>query len=151
MKKNTKATLLAVRAVGAVYGRRIWKTVALIALCIAAIAVALCIWLVSLSAWWWILAIVVGMGISIAAVVLFVFRMVLNSIDPVKTTQQKETVRVFADKLQFVKELTETPKFIILFKLIRSVAAPSSEKYLETIFETKKLHSDFKAVVALFN
>lgn len=150
MSIDGKATLLAVRAIGAVFGKQIWLNVTIITGVIALALIALCAWLVSLSAWWWLLAILVGMAVSIAFVLLFVFRAVLNSIAPKQNPEQKKAVKDFTEKLQFVKELTETPKVVILFRLIRSVAAPSKEKYLESIFETKKLKSDFTRVVGLF-
>ncbi len=150
MSVDGKATLLAVRAIGAVFGKQIWLNVTIIAGVLALLLVVLCVWLISISAWWWLLAIIAGMAISIAFVMLFVFRSVLNSITPKQNSEQKQAVREFTEKLQLVKELTETPKVIILFRLIRSVAAPSKEKYLENIFETRKLKADFEQVVGLF-
>lgn len=151
MKIKGKATLLTVRAIGALYGKRIWLGVTLTAAALSLVLIALCIWLISLSGWWWILAILVGMAISIASVVLAVFRMVLRSITPTQDQEQKAAVKAFVEKLDFVKELTATPKVVILFRLIRSVAAPSSEKYLEDIFASRRLKDDFLKVVALFN
>ncbi|UTX51352.1 hypothetical protein KI440_00050 [Candidatus Saccharibacteria bacterium TM7i] len=150
MKTNVKATLLAVRAIGVVFGKKIWWTVVLIAAALAVVLIALCVWLTSLSGWWWILAVIVGMAISIAFVILAVFRALLAYINPTQTQEQKTAVKDFVEKLQFVQELTQTPKFIILFRVIRSVAAPSSEKYLENIFESRKLKADFERVVGLF-
>lgn len=151
MKIKGKATLLTVRAIGALYGKRIWFGVTLTAAALSLVLIALCIWLISLSGWWWILAILVGMALSIASVVLAVFRMVLRSITPAQDQAQKAAVKAFVEKLDFVKELTATPKVVILFRLIRSVAAPSSEKYLEDIFASRTLKDDFLKVVALFN
>jgi LPS O-antigen subunit length determinant protein (WzzB/FepE family) len=109
MSVDGKATLLAVRAIGAVFGKQIWLNVTIIAGVLALLLVALCVWLISLSAWWWLLAIVAGMAISIAFVMLFVFRAVLNSITPKQNSEQKQAVQEFTKKLQLVKELTETP------------------------------------------
>lgn len=151
MTVKVKPTLLAVRAIGVVFGKRLWWSTMLLAAGVAILLIALCVWLISLSGWWWILAVLVGMAISIAAVMLAVFRILLGSIDPSKTKEQKEAVRAFVDKLGFVQELTQTPKFIILFRVIRSVAAPSSEKYLEHIFESRKLQKDFTAITKLYS
>lgn len=150
MAGNVKATLLAVRAVGVVFGRRIWWNVTSICIGVAVILVALCVWLISISGWWWILAILVGMAISIAFVMLTVFRLVLRYVNPTQNSDQKQAVKEFAGKLEFVKELTATPKVVILFRLIRSVAAPSSERYLEDIFESRKLQPEFVKIVRSF-
>lgn len=145
-----KATLLAVRAIGVVYGNTTWWAVFFITLGISIALIALCAWLISVSGWWWILGILVGMGMSIAAVLLTVFKILLHHINPSQTKEQKIAVKEFTEKLRFVQELTQTPKFIILFRVIRSVAAPSSEKYLETIFASRKLKNDFERIVSLF-
>lgn len=150
MSIDGKATLLAVRAIGAVYGKQLWLIVTIAAGIIGLALIGLSAWLISLNAWWWLFAILIGMALSIAFVMLFVFRAVLNSITPKQDNEQKKAVKDFTEKLQLVKELTETPKVVILFRLIRSVAAPSKEKYLEDIFETRKLKADFERVVQLF-
>lgn len=150
MQRDIKATLFAVRAIGSRFGVAIWNQIALTAGIAAAAVIALLIWLVSVSAWWYLLAIPMGLAMSVALVILIVFRLLLNHVNTAKTTKQKQAVTTFVEKVRFVQEFTSTPKFIILFRVIRSVAAPSSEKYLESIFESKHLKRDFTAVVDSF-
>lgn len=150
MVTNGKATLMAVRAIGVVFGNRIWWAVVGISAALTILLIALCAWLITMSGWWWILAILFGMAISVAFVMLTVFKVLLRHIDTAKTPEQKQAIKEFVNKLQFVQEITQTPKFIILFKVIRSVAAPSTEKYLENIFESRKLKRDFERIVSLF-
>lgn len=150
MNNSIKPSLLAVRAVGAYFGIQIWWNVTWLCLGIAIALIALCAWLISLSGWWWILALFVGMALSVAAVILIVFRALLNYVTPAQTGPQKQAVKDFATKLQFVQELTQTPKIVLLFRVVKSVAAPSSDAYLEHIFESKRLHRDFERIIGLF-
>lgn len=150
MTQQAKPTLLAVRAIGALFGVRIWLNVTLFAAGIALLLAVLAGWLIAQSAWWWIFAVLLGVALSVSAVILAVFRILLAHITPKQTKEQKQAVKEFVGKLQFAQEVTQTPKVIILFRVIKSVAAPSSEKYLENIFATRTLKRDFERIVSLF-
>lgn len=144
------ATFLAVRAIGAEFARQLWVSSFIISGITGAILVALLLWLTSLSAWWWLLALPVGVGLSVAVALLIVFHLLINYVRPVLSSQQKKEVKSFVGRLQFVSEFTSTPKFIILFRVIRSIAAPKSDTYLQDIFETKNLQKDFRSITQSF-
>lgn len=145
-----KASLLAVRAIGSEFARNLWSGVFVVVLVISVGLVALLVWLTSLSSWWWLLAIPFGVFMSVAAVLLIVFRMLIKYVRPEQTAQQKQLVAAFAEKLQFTSEITSTPKFIMLFRVVRSIAAPKSEPYLQRLLETKNLKKDFQEVARSF-
>lgn len=145
-----RATFLAVRAIGARYATQLWVISFIGALIISAILVALLVWLASQSAAWWLLSIPIGIAISVAAVLLIVFFLLIRYVRPPQTSTQKELITKFVDKLQFVSDFAGTPKFIILFRTIRSIAAPKSDTYLQDIFETKDLKKDFQTIVRSF-
>ena len=147
---DVKASILAVRAIGSQFGLQIWNQVALIMALVAVISGGLLVWLISMSGWWWVLAVMFGIVFSVAITLMVVFRLLLNYVNPAQTSEQKQIVKAFAEKVQFVQEFVGTPKIIILFRVIRSVAAPSSEKYLENIFESRKLKKDFEGVIEAF-
>ncbi len=144
------ATFLAVRAIGAEFARQLWVSSFIISGITGAILVALLLWLTSLSAWWWLLALPIGVGLSVAVALLIVFHLLINYVRPVLSSQQKKEVKSFVGRLQFVSEFTSTPKFIILFRVIRSIAAPKSDTYLQDIFETKNLQKDFRSITQSF-
>ena len=144
------ATFLAVRAIGAEFARQLWVSSFIISGITGAIFVALLLWLTSLSAWWWLLALPIGVGLSVAIALLIVFHLLINYVRPVLSSQQKKEVKSFVGRLQFVSEFTSTPKFIILFRVIRSIAAPKSDTYLQDIFETKNLQKDFRSITQSF-
>jgi hypothetical protein len=88
---------------------------------------------------------------SVAAVLLIIFRLLIRHVRPPQTPDQSDKIRTFVDKLQLLSEITGTPKIIMLFRTIRSIAAPSSDSYLQDIFETKDLKKDFKAIISSFS
>ena len=141
---------LAIRAIGAEFARQLWVSSLIVAIIISSLAVALLLWLSSLSGWWWLLAIPFGISISVMVVLLIVFFLLINHVRPSQTSTQKEQVRLFVDKLRFASEITSTPKVIILFRTIRSIAAPKSDSYLKEIFETKNLKQDFQDIARTF-
>lgn len=144
------ASFLAVRAIGSRFARNLWSSNLILTSIISVILLAIIGWLVHLNAWWWLLAAPVGIGISVAIVVFIVFHLLINYVQPVQTPKQKQQIAAFVDRLQLLSEITSTPKFIMLFRTIRSIAAPKSETYLQDIFETKDLKSDFQKIVQSF-
>ena len=150
MTIRAKTIFLSVRAIGSRFGVDVWNQVAIVAAITTIVIGVLLGWLVSISGWWWLLVIPVVIALSVVVIVLGVLRLLLNYVNPAQTTEQKQAVKVFVGKIKFVQEFTATPKFIILFRVVRSVAAPSSEKYLEDIFESRNLKKDFETVVKTF-
>lgn len=148
---TTQSSFLAVRAIGAEFARGLWWSALITALILSALSIALLLWLVSLSGWWWLLAAPIGIAMSVVTALLIVFHLLIRHVRPKdQTSEQKMLVSSFVNKLRFVSEITGTPKFIMLFRTIRSIAAPKSDTYLQEIFETKNLRKDFQAIAASF-
>lgn len=147
---TVQSSLLAVRAIGAAFARRLWWTGAIWAFVPSVILIMLLLWLTSLNSWWWLLALPIGIGISVALVLLAIFHLLINHVRPVQTAAQKTQVANFVEKLQFASEITSTPKIIMLFRTVRSIAAPKSDRYLQNIFETKDLKKDFQDISRSF-
>jgi hypothetical protein len=141
---------LAVRAVGVEFARRLWQASLVTTLWLLLGFVLIEWWLVTLSVWWWLFAVVIASGATIALVLLFVFKKTMNHVRPKQTNEQRQMVRTFVDKVQGAADFFGTPKFIILFRVIRSVAAPRSDSYLADIMSTKDLKSDFSAIMKTF-
>ena len=143
-------TLLAVRAIGAEFASRLWKNILIWVVIASVILIGLLTWLVTLSNWWWLVALPITVALSVAATVLVIFFLLIRYVRPEQNKTQRKQVKKFADKLQFVTEITSTPKVIILFRTVRSIAAPKSDRYLQEIFEAKDLKKDFGAIVGEF-
>lgn len=145
-----KPFTLTIRAIGSQLAMRLYLPAVIAAGIVIALIVAAGLWLTTFSDWWWLLffpiTILVCVVIGIAAVVFFLIRYVR----PDQTKVQKRAVGQFVDKLQGVVDVAGTPKFIVLFRVIRSIAAPSKESYLSDIAKNKQLAGDFRELQRLF-
>ncbi len=141
----------AIRAIGTEFAMRLWWPACYAAIFIAVVCVGLLVWLTSMNAWWWLLALPIGIGLSVATVLLIVFFLLIRYVRPNRTASQKQQVRQFVDKLALLQELSGTPKFIILFRTVRSIAAPRSDSYLKDLVSTKNLKTDFMEIARSFD
>jgi len=144
-------TSLAVRSIATEFAYRIYKPLLIFLVIIFIVVIALIVWLLTVSAWWWLLAIPVISGIIIVAVLLVVSSIILRVLAPEQTKQQKKVVASFVDKIQRLSEITQTPKFVLLFQAIRSVVSPKEERMLQSVItDTSSLKKDYLEVVAAF-
>ena len=146
-----KPFTLTIRAIGSQLAMRLYLPAVLTIAILIALVIAGGLWLTTLNDWWWLLffpiTVLVSVAIGIAAVVFFLIRYVR----PDQTKAQKRAVGQFVDKLQGVVDVAGTPKFIILFRVIRSIAAPSKDTYLADIAKNKQLGSDFRELQRMFD
>jgi len=145
-----KAYVTTLRAISAAFGRQIWQQLILLAIPSIVVPLILFIWLVQLSGWAWIGLIVFILAFLIAAGFLVLFHAVLSLLTPHQDQEQKEAVHAFMDKIGFYQGITGTPRFIIAFRLMRSLINPEKEKYLQNIIDAKNLRSELQQLVALF-
>ena len=139
--------LLVLRAVSVEFARRIYVPIVIIAAIIGVIAIILSIWLTAMSAWWWILVVIVFLGVIIAGVILGVIAIIMNVANPKQTRAQKIDVKMFVDKLQGLSEITQTPKFILLFRIVKDIVAPKEDGFVKkTIGNTLSLRKDFETL-----
>lgn len=107
-------------------------------------------WLTTFSEWWWLLFIPVVIMLCVGLAIGIVALLLIRYIRPDQTKKQKQAVSQFVDKLQGVADIVGTPKIIILFRVIRSIAAPSKEPYLSDLVANKELVGDFRKLQQLF-
>lgn len=139
-----KATMLAIRAVGTEFANRIYGTVAWVTATVLIILLGTASWLTTLSNWWWLLFVPLVLVISVAIGVLVVVKLVIRSVTPAQNASQRAQVKTFVNKLQHLSEITQTPKHILLFQLVRDVAAPRDNGFIATLSsETSSLQHDF--------
>jgi len=148
-----KNNLVIIRAIAAEFAHRIYVPVLVMVIILALLLIGLSIWLVTISAWWWILAVLIYVFILAIGVVLVVVRGIIGAVNPRQTKTQRSAVKAFVDKLQNLSDITQTPKFILLFRILRDVV--SSEKkgaFIEaTIQNTTSLKSDYTNLLYLFS
>lgn len=149
---NLSPSLLAIRAIAAELANRIFKPVAIITALSSFIVISLMVWAISVSAWWWLLAAPLFMGMIVVAVLLVLTGVVIRLVSPRPTRSQKKRVSDFVDKVQRLSEVTQTPKLFILFRAIKDIVAPSKTGYVQgMISDTKSLGNDFKEVLSTFS
>lgn len=146
-----KSIPLVVRAVGAEFARRL-----LLPLIIAGVIVGLILhvlggWLVTQNAWWWLLESVFVLGTLLFVGLVVLARLAIRLFAPQQDGAQRKAVRSYVDKLQRVSEVIGTPKFLLLFYVVRDVFRPSSDGFIATTSnDSKTLHSDFLALLRMF-
>jgi c-di-AMP phosphodiesterase-like protein len=128
-----KHSFLAVRAIATEFTHRIYTPVLITAIVVALIAVVLLVWLVSISAWWWLLAIPMFFIILVAGALLVLAKVVIKMVSPEMTVYQRTSVETFVDHLQELAEITQTPKAILLYRLVKDAVSPKKTAYIESV------------------
>lgn len=147
-----KASLLAIRSIGTEFANRLFYPVIMAGAIAAGILVAITFWLTTLSSWWWLLFIPVVMAICIGLAVFVIVKLVVRSITPPQTRQQKQAAKQFVDKIQTIAEATQTPKVVLLFRIVRDIAAPRESGFIGNLTSTtSSLKSDFAEHARTFN
>lgn len=138
------SSLLAIRSTGAEFANRIFYPVVIVGAVAAAILVGLTFWLTTFSSWWWLLFIPVVMLISIGLAVSIILKLTIRYVTPAQTKAQKQATKHFVDKLQLVSETIQTPKVILLFRIVKDIAAPKEQGFIGSLTSsTGSLKRDF--------
>lgn len=146
-----KSSLLAIRSIGTEFANRLFYPVIITGIIAAVIVSGLVLWLTTLSSWWWLLFVPVVMAICIGLAVFIIIKLVIRSITPSQTREQKQSAKQFVDKLQTVAEATQTPKVVLLFRIVRDIAAPKESGFIGNLATTTgSLKSDFTDLARSF-
>jgi hypothetical protein len=138
------SSITVIRAVAGEIAHRVYVPILIIVIVLTAILIGLVLWLSTISLWWLLLLIPVLIAVVIAGTILTVTRIILATLTPSQTKKQRKEVKKFTDKILAVSELTQTPKFILLFRVVRDALAPKKAGYVESLVsETVSLRQDF--------
>lgn len=146
-----RSFVLALRAVGTELAMRLYIPAVLIAAALMTLLVAGTLWLTTFNGWWWLLFVPITVLFGIVFAVATVLLLLIRFVRPQQTKTQKQAVGRFVGKAQGVVDVIGTPKFIILFRVIRSVAAPSKDSYLSEIVSNRELAHDFRQIQRSFD
>ena len=145
------STINASRAVSSEFASRILKPLQLggVIGCIVLLSVGG--YLISISAWWWLLQISIIIFSLLIAFAIVISRFVLRALTPTLTKVQKKGTRQFVDKMQRVSDSIGTPKLIILFRIVRDSLQKRENGFIQTISnDTSSLSGDFVKLRRLF-
>jgi len=144
-------TITVIRCVGAEFATRLFYPVAVISAILCALLVTGVLLLATLSQWWLLLLIPVVMLVCVVFGVMLITGLVIRTVRPFQTKVQRVAVKAFVDKLQRVSDAVQTPKFILLFRIVRDIAAPRKDGFIGSMTDdTVSLKRDFQALQKLF-
>ncbi len=144
-------TLTVIRSIGAEFAKRLFVPIAILNGIIFTVLVVGIVLLGTLSQWWLLLLFPVVILICIAAGVLGVVWLTIRTVTPVQTKVQKRATKNFVDKLQRVSDAVHTPKIILLFRIVKDIAAPTQNGFIGSIADdTASLRHDFRELQKLF-
>lgn len=147
-----KPTIIAIRATGAELARRIYMPIVMTAAIATVILVGLAIWLTTMSAWWGLLLFIVISAACIGIAVFTVVRLTIKTVTPAQTPIQRKAVKAFVDKLQLLSDTVGTPKIVLLFRIVKDVAAPRENGFIGTLTgASTTVKKDFVTLVRLFD
>lgn len=147
-----KPTILTIRAIGAEFAKRTFYPIVIVGAIAAIVLFGVTIWLMTLSAWWGLLLFVLISALCVGIAVFTVVFLTIRSVTPAQNPLQKKAVKAFVDKLQLLAETAGTPKFILLFRIVKDVAAPRADGYIGTLTSaTTSVKKDYVALVGLFD
>lgn len=142
---------LAVRAIGTEFAQRVYIPVVSIIGGCSLLLIALLVWFVTMSVWWWLLLAPVILLVVIFIAVAVIVGLLLKALRPDQTKSQHQQVKKFVDSLQASSEAIQTPKFIILFRLVKDVVWPSERGYVrELAANASSLKSGLQDIIASF-
>lgn len=144
-------TILAIRSIASEFFYRLYIPVLITFAIIFAVLFILTIWLITISGWWWILFAVIFLWFVIVAILFTISGLIIKQLTPLRTKEQKQQTKAMVDKMQRAAEVTSTPKFIILFRIVKDSLRPSERGYLSSLAdETLSLRKDFSELKQSF-
>ena len=142
---------LAIRAISSEFARRIYLPLVWVAGSVLALVVIIASWLVTMSAWWLILLIPAILISVVFIIVAVIAGLAIRMLSPRQNKDQRKAISMFVDKLLQVAEVLSTPKFILLFRLVKDTLFPSGDGFIgEVTSHAKTLKPDFQDIIASF-
>ena len=144
-------TIQAVRAIAARFALQVYIPVTAIISVVVVGLVVLSAWLTTYSAWWWLLfVLVVLLGLIIGTILIIIWA-IITVVTPNQNSKLRRQVKAFVEKISQLSDVAQTPKFILLFRLVRDTMRPRENSYIASVSTaTKTLRADFTELVEAF-
>lgn len=144
--------ILATRAISSEFIRREVLGLFVFGAVTIAILHILGLWLISMSSWWWILEILFIVLSSVFAILSLIVFFIIKLVKPEQTSKQRKQVKKFVDSLQELSDTAQTPKFILLFRLIKDILIPSQTSMISQITsQASSLKPDLETIIKSFS
>ena len=149
------ATILAIRAVTSEYARQLLRLLLWIGVGAYALVMALIIWIAYVASPWWLLLAIVPTILVIIGLILWVIVWGLaRQLSPPLSKRQRKVTKRFVAHIGRVAEHIGTPKFVLVFRVIKDVVFPSqtSQTFIGEISQTPgEMKRDFEKLRDLFS
>lgn len=147
-------TLLAIRAITSEYARQILRPLLWIGVGIYAAIMAVIIWIAyEASPWWLLLAILPTILIIVGLLLWAIVWGLAGQLSPPLNKQQRKATKKFVAHIGRVAENIGTPKFVLMFRVIKDVVFPpqTSQTFIGEIAHTPgEMRRDFEKLRDLF-
>ena len=144
----------AVRAVTAEYAKQILWPLLFIGIGAYAFVMALVIWIaVAVSPWWMLLGTLPTILFCVALAIWIGVRVTASRLSPDMNKEQKAATKKVVKRVGAVAEQIGTPRFILIFRIVRDVVFPpkSKQSLISELAETPgQLHREFEELRKLF-
>lgn len=120
-------SIVIVRAVGALFARRMLRTALLIGVIAAVVLHGVGAWLAIENPWWWLLELVFIFLTLVFVILIVVVLAVLRIVEPRQSIAQKHAVAEFVDKFQRVAENLQMPMPLIVFFVVKDTILPPKD------------------------
>ena len=140
--------ILTVRALSAEFVKRLALPIIIIGASIFVVLIALTIWLTTMSGWWGILLTLLIIGFLVFSTLVVIVGLIISAVNPRQNSSQKKAIKSFVDKLQSVAETIQTPKVVIVGRLVWDVINKNNNGLVRTLssntLSTKKDFDDIR-------
>lgn len=141
-----------VRAIAFEFISRKFQSILIVSFFVGAILTALMTYLVSVSAWWLVVAVPIYAFVILITILSLITRVVISMTSPSLSADQSLATRHFVDKLERVAETVQTPLFIIVLQLLRDSIKPRKKTYLASVIEdSTSLKPEFAQLQVMFD
>jgi hypothetical protein len=149
------STILAVRAVTAVYARQLLWPLLWIGLGVYAVVLAIVIWIAyAVSPWWMLLAILPTILIIVGLLIWIIIWGLTKSLEPDMNKEKRVATKKFVGHIGRVAEHVGTPKFVIFYRVLKDIVArpEKGETFIGEIAQTPgEMRRDFETLRKLFS
>lgn len=148
------STVSAIRAITSLYAIQLLRPLLWIGIAIYAVVIVIVAWIaLETSAWWWLLGVMPTVLFSVALALWIAVRIGAGRLAPKMDKKQKNAAKKVVDQVGRVAEQIGTPKFVLIFQVVKDVLFPprSGQTLIGELTSIPgQLHRDFEALRKLF-
>lgn len=147
-----KSSITAIRAVTAEFARQFvqpfwWVGIGMLTVMVVIMAILA----LTLSPWWWLLAIPIAIAGLAGVIIWLLVSFILNRVSPSLNQKQKTATKHFVTRLQSTTETIQTPYPVIVFYVVRDIILRRDSGFISEVTEhSKTLRPDFEHLRQLF-